>query len=150
MKKALECALTAAALGEVPVGAVIVHEGQIIATAQNAREAAKDPLAHAEILAIKAASEKLGRWRLSGATLYVTLEPCVMCAGAIVNSRIDRVVFGAKDPKAGAVQSLYEILADTRLNHRPEVLGGLLKEECAQILKDFFANRRSEKRKELK
>jgi tRNA(adenine34) deaminase len=108
----------------------------------NLRESRHDPLAHAESMALRQASQNLGRWRLSGCTLYVTLEPCVMCAGAIVLSRIDRVVFGATDPKAGAVQSLYTILSDTRLNHRPEVTGGVLAAECSAVLKEFFAARR--------
>lgn len=142
MLKALDLAREAEGLGEVPVGALIVFENQIISSAYNRRETDLDPLAHAELRAIHEASQKLKRWRLIGCTLYVTLEPCVMCAGAIVNSRIDRVVFGATDPKAGAVESLYQVLSDKRLNHRPEVSGGVLREECSKILTEFFRNKR--------
>lgn len=142
MESALDEARRAAALGEVPVGAVIVHDGAIIARAYNRREIERDPLAHAEILAIRAAAIALGRWRLSGCTLYVTLEPCAMCAGAIVNARIDRLVYGATDPKAGAAGTLYEIVGDSRLNHRAEVAAGVLGEASAALLRDFFAARR--------
>ncbi|MFN0061531.1 MAG: tRNA adenosine(34) deaminase TadA [Myxococcaceae bacterium] len=143
MRRALELAGDASALGEVPVGAVIVREGQRIAETFNRRESARDPLAHAEILAIAEAARVRDAWRLSDVTLYVTLEPCAMCAGAIIQSRIARVVFGASDPKAGAVGSLYNLLADARHNHRPEVLGGVLSAECGQRLSDFFAARRA-------
>jgi tRNA(adenine34) deaminase len=143
MRRALELAARAAQLGEVPVGALIVHENQVIAEAYNERETKPSALAHAEISVIYQACEKLGRWRLSGCTLYVTLEPCVMCAGALVQARVDRVVYGARDPKAGAVESLYQVLADPRLNHRPAVEGGILAEECGKILSDFFKARRN-------
>jgi tRNA(adenine34) deaminase len=142
MTRALELAREAAQLDEVPVGAVVVHEGEIIAEGFNLRE--KDALAthHAELKAIEAACRKLGRWRLTGCTIYITLEPCVMCAGAIVNARVDRVVYGAKDPKAGAVESLYRILGDDRLNHRPAVEGGVMGEECGRVLTGFFRKKR--------
>jgi tRNA(adenine34) deaminase len=139
MREALEEAEQAAAVGEVPVGAVIVHGGQVIARAHNRRQLDNDPTAHAEILVLRDAAEQLRQWRLEGCTLYVTLEPCFMCAGAIVNARVDAVVFGAMDPKAGAVGSLADVLADKRLNHRPPVLPGVLGAPCGQILTDFFA-----------
>jgi tRNA(adenine34) deaminase len=142
MRQALALAAQAAALGEVPVGAVIVHENAVIAEAYNERESLASALAHAELSALRLACEKLGRWRLSGCTLFVTLEPCVMCAGALVQARVDRVVYGARDAKGGAVESLYQVLADLRLNHRPEVVGGVLAEECGKILSDFFKGRR--------
>src|SRR5262245_8646428 len=138
MRKALELASKAADLGEVPVGALIVCDNRVIAEAYNERETKPSSLAHAEMIALEKATAKLGRWRLTGCTLYVTLEPCVMCAGALVQARVDRVVFGATDPKAGAVGSLYNILSDARLNHRPEVVGGVLDAECGRILSDFF------------
>lgn len=143
MRNALELAARAGQAGEVPVGAVVVHESRVIAEAYNEREGKPSALAHAELLALERATAKLGRWRLSGCTLYVTLEPCVMCAGAIVQSRVDRVVYGATDPKGGAVDSLYQILADPRLNHRPQVEGGVLAQECGTILSEFFRNRRA-------
>ena len=142
MHAALEQARQAAEVGEVPVGAVIVHAGSVIAAAHNQREQLRDPTAHAEMIAITQASESLGAWRLEGCTLYVTLEPCPMCAGAIVQSRVPRVVYGAADPKAGAVDSLYRLLNDDRLNHRCEVVGGVLAEECGEVLKAFFRARR--------
>ncbi len=145
MRRAIELAGQAAKLGEVPVGAVLVErtgesapQGRVLAETFNRRELDQDPLAHAELLALKIGSEKKKAWRLSGTTLYVTLEPCLMCAGAIVNARVDRVVFGAFDPKGGAVRSLYHALEDSRLNHRCEVLGGVLESECGQLLSDFF------------
>jgi len=143
MAQALQLATQAASLGEVPVGALIVENNIVISSAYNERERRPSALAHAELSAIAKASEKLGRWRLSGCTLYVTLEPCVMCAGAIVQARLDRVVFGASDPKGGAVVSLYQILQDARLNHRPEVSGGVLAQECGAALSDFFRARRT-------
>ena len=147
MQLALDQARHAEACGEVPVGAVIVQatpEGlRVIAVGQNTRETARSPCGHAEINAIEAAAHALGRWRLTGCTLYVTLEPCVMCAGAIVHSRLERVVYGATDPKAGAVQSLYQILSDSRLNHRPEITAGVLASECAAILSQFFSRKRA-------
>lgn len=142
MSLALTLADEAAARGEVPVAAVIVENGIVIATSANEKETAIDPLGHAEIRVIREAAAKLGRWRLIGCTLYVTLEPCVMCAGAIVHSRVDRVVYGAKDPKAGAVESLYQVLTDSRLNHRPQVESGVLAKECGDILSKFFAAKR--------
>ena len=147
MQLALLQAKKAATLGEVPVGALVILEEpgmapKIISEAFNRRETDQNPVGHAELLAIEAAAQRLKRWRLTGCTLYVTLEPCVMCAGAIVLSREDRVIFGATDPKTGAVNSLYKILEDSRLNHRPEVVGGILENECSIILKDFFAKKR--------
>lgn len=143
MRQALALASRAAALGEVPVGAVVVCEGQVISEAYNERERLPSALAHAELTALARACEKLGRWRLSGCTLYVTLEPCVMCAGALVQARVDRVVYGARDPKAGAVESLYQVLSDARLNHRPAVVGGVLSDECGTVLSAFFRERRA-------
>ena len=146
MRVALAQAATGAAMGEVPVGAVVLHEGKIIAAAHNLRETTHDPLAHAEILALRAAAQALGRWRLSGCTLVVTLEPCPMCAGAVVNSRIDRLVYGARDPRAGAVGSLMDVVRDPRLNHRAEVLSGVAEVEAGTLLSNFFAHRRAAKR----
>ncbi len=130
-------------LGEVPVGAVIVHEGKVIAAAHNMRETWKDATAHAEVIAIREACRKLDRWRLSGCTLYVTVEPCPMCGGAIFNSRLERVVFGCRDNKAGAVESLFNILTHPSLNHQPQVIGGLMERECAAVMKRFFEARRN-------
>ncbi len=146
MALALKEASKAAAKGEVPVGAVIVHEGRVIARGHNRRELAKDPAAHAEFLAIRAAARKLGRWRLSGTTLYVTLEPCLMCMGAVILARIPRLVFGAFDPKAGACGSLYDISGDTRLNHRVRVTSGVLGQESQEALRAFFAALRAGKK----
>ena len=142
MRAALEAASDCEAFEDVPVGAVVARDGVILAAAGNARERSQDPTAHAEILALRAASEAVGSWRLDGCTLYVTLEPCAMCAGAIVLARIDRVVFGAPDPKAGFSGSLGNLLQDDRLNHRVEVSGGVLAEECAEPLRTFFRARR--------
>lgn len=142
MALALEQARLAEAHGDVPIGAVVVHDGEALAAAGNERELRRDPTAHAEILAIRAAAETLGGWRLPGTTLYVTLEPCAMCAGAIVLARIPEVVFGAPDPKAGAAGSVLDILAEPALNHRPAVTGGVLEGECAALLRDFFSSRR--------
>ncbi len=142
MRRALQLAAAAAEMDEVPVGAVIVRDGEIIAEAYNQREQLGDPTAHAEMLAITQAAASVGGWRLSGCTLYVTLEPCPMCAGAIVQARIPRVVYGAADPKAGAAASLFRLLDDERLNHRCEVTGGLLAVECGSILSEFFRGRR--------
>jgi tRNA(adenine34) deaminase len=142
MRMALAEAQAAAAAGEVPVGAIIVCNDRVIAAAHNQRETLRDPTAHAEMIAITQAAESLGAWRLEGCTLYVTLEPCPMCAGAIVQSRVPRVVYGAIDPKAGAVESLYTLLADERLNHRPNVTGSVLAEPCGEILTSFFRARR--------
>ncbi len=143
MRRALELAAEAGSRGEIPIGAVIVQAGEIIAEAANLKETNGDPLGHAEVLAIRAAAQRLGRWRLSGCTLYVTLEPCTMCSGAIVHARLDRVVYAANDPKAGAVRSLYEILSDSRLNHSPTVTAGVLEAEASEQLKDFFRRLRA-------
>jgi tRNA(adenine34) deaminase len=142
MKAALKEAEIAYGLGEVPIGAVLVRDDQILASAHNLRETAHDPTAHAEVLVLRRAAEELGHWRLTGTTLYVTLEPCPMCAGALVNARISRLVFGAFDPKAGAAGSLLDLLRDERLNHRLAVDGGVLAEECGGLLRKFFAERR--------
>jgi tRNA(adenine34) deaminase len=142
MNLALEQARLAGAAGDVPIGAVIVREGEVIAAAGNRREADLDPTAHAEVLAIRQAAAALGGWRLPATTLYVTLEPCAMCAGAIVLARIPRVVFGASDPKAGAAGSVIDVLGESALNHRPEVLGGVMADECGALLSGFFAARR--------
>ena len=142
MHLALAQARAAAEHGDVPIGAVVVRDGVVIAARHNERELTGDPTAHAEVLAIRDAAALVGHWRLLDCTLYVTLEPCVMCAGALVNARIGRVVYGATDPKAGAVASLYEVCADVRLNHRPPVEGGVLADQCGQLLKAFFAARR--------
>lgn len=142
MQLALREARAAEAHGDVPIGAVVVRDGEVIAARHNERELTGDPTAHAEVLAIRAAAEVVGHWRLLDCTLYVTLEPCVMCAGAIVNSRIGRVVYAATDPKAGAVASLYEVCSDQRLNHRPPVEGGLCSQEAGDLLRAFFASRR--------
>ena len=143
MALALDLAREAADHGDVPVGAVIVRDGEVVASAGNRREADRDPTAHAELLAIQEAAAVMGGWRLPGATLYVTLEPCAMCAGAIVLARIPRVVFGATDPKAGAAGSLIDVLGEPGLNHRPEVESGVLEEECGAVLSEFFAARRA-------
>jgi tRNA(adenine34) deaminase len=145
MGKALALAKKASELGEVPVGAIAVKDGQVIGEGFNRREIDKDPFAHAEMLAMRAAAETCGAWRLSGVTLYVTLEPCPMCAGALVNARVDRLVFGAKDPKAGAVGSLMNVAQEARLNHRVEVTEGVLGEACGQVLSDFFRALRERK-----
>jgi len=142
MALAIEQARQAETHGDVPIGAAIFRDGEPLAVAGNERELRHDPTAHAEILAIRAAAEALGGWRLPGTTLYVTLEPCAMCAGAIVLARIPTVVFGAPDPKAGAAGSVLDVLAEPALNHRPEVLGGVREPECAALLREFFAARR--------
>ena len=147
MTQALELAKEAAALSEVPVGAVAVKEGQIIARGYNRREIDKDPFSHAEFIAMREAANALGVWRLTGVTLYVTLEPCAMCAGALVQSRVSRLVFGATDPKAGAVGSLYDLAREPRHNHRVEVVSGVLANESSQLLKEFFAGLRNRKTK---
>ncbi|HEX6961871.1 MAG TPA: tRNA adenosine(34) deaminase TadA [Lacipirellula sp.] len=146
MRLALEQAEAAAAAEEAPIGAVIVRDGQVLASARNEREALRDPTAHAEMIAITQAAAAIGNWRLESCTLYVTLEPCPMCAGAIVQARIPRVVYGAVDPKAGAVRSLYRLLEDPRLNHRCEVVEGVLAEACGQVLSEFFKRKRMEKK----
>ena len=149
MRLALREAERALEAGEVPVGAVVVHQdsahgaGRVIGSAHNQREQLRDPTAHAEMIAITQAAEALGSWRLTGCTLYVTLEPCPMCAGAIVLARLPRLVYGAHDAKAGAVASLYRLVDDPRLNHRAEVTGGVLAERCGEILTRFFQAKRS-------
>jgi tRNA(adenine34) deaminase len=143
MALAIDRARGAEEHGDVPIGAVIARGDEVLSAAGNERELRSDPTAHAEILAIRAAAEALGGWRLPETTLYVTLEPCAMCAGAIVLSRIPAVVFGAPDPKAGAAGSVLDVLAEPALNHRPEVTGGVLEAECADLLRGFFAVRRS-------
>jgi tRNA(adenine34) deaminase len=142
MKIALEEAQEAYRRGEVPVGAVLVLEGNILERAHNSPIMRNDPTAHAEILALRQAGEKFGNYRLTGAELYVTLEPCIMCAGAIIQARISRVIFGARDPKCGAAVSLYNILADKRLNHQVEITEGILPEECGEIISRFFQQKR--------
>jgi tRNA(adenine34) deaminase len=138
---ALELARRGAATGEIPVGAVVLSaSGEVLATAHNERESGHDPTAHAEVLALRRAGAGLGDWQLTGTTLAVTLEPCTMCAGALVLARVGRLIFGAWDPKAGAVGSLWDVVRDRRLNHRPEVLGGVREAECGRLLADFFAS----------
>jgi tRNA(adenine34) deaminase len=127
---------------DVPIGAVVVHAGEVISAAHNERELRQDPTAHAEILALREAAQALGSWRVLETVIYVTLEPCAMCAGALVLARVPRVVYGASDPKAGACGSVLDVLGEPRLNHRPEVAGGLLEAECAELLTAFFAGRR--------
>jgi tRNA(adenine34) deaminase len=142
MRLALEEAERAATHDDVPIGAVVARGGEVLSAAGNERELRADPTAHAEVLALRAAAERLGGWRIPEATIYITLEPCAMCAGAIVLARVPRVVYGATDPKAGAAGSVLDVLGEPRLNHRPEVEGGLLAEESAALLEAFFAARR--------
>jgi tRNA(adenine34) deaminase len=142
MRLALRAAERALEHEDVPVGCVIVLDGEVIAAARNERELRGDPTAHAEILALREAAKRVGRWRLDGCALYVTLEPCAMCAGAVVLARLPRVVFGAIDPKTGAAGSVFDVLAEPRLNHRPDVAAGLLADESAELLRAFFASRR--------
>jgi tRNA(adenine34) deaminase len=143
MRAALAEARLALGTGDVPIGAVVLDAtGAIIGAGRNEREARADPTAHAEMLALQAAARSIGQWRLTGCTLVVTLEPCTMCAGALVLARVDRLVYGAVDDKAGAVVSLWDVVRDRRLNHRPEVVGGVLAQECADLLLTFFAERR--------
>lgn len=144
MRLALEQAARAAPAGDVPVGAVVLSpDGSLLSTGHNERELTGDPTAHAEVVALRRAAAKLGAWRLTGCTLVVTLEPCTMCAGALVQSRVARVVYGALDEKAGAAGSLWDVVRDRRLNHRPEVIHGVLADECSALLKDFFRDRRN-------
>ena len=142
MRLALREAERAAEHEDVPIGCVIAHEGEVLAAAGNERELRDDPTAHAEVLAMRDAGRALGSWRLGGTVMYVTLEPCAMCAGAIVLGRVPRIVYGTTDPKAGAAGSVLDVLAQPRLNHRPAVAGGLLAAECAQLLTEFFGSRR--------
>ena len=142
MRRALDQARRAAAIGEVPVGAVVYRNDALLAEAHNLRESVHDPTAHAEIIALRAAAEKTGCWRLEGCTIAVTLEPCPMCAGALVNARVERLVYGAADLKMGCVHTLYELCTDVRFNHRVNVAAGVLADECGQILSEFFAARR--------
>lgn len=143
MRQAIDQARNAWALGEVPVGAVVVKDGQVVATGFNQPIGTHDPTAHAEIMALRAAAEILGNYRLPGCDLYVTLEPCIMCSGAMMHARLARVVYGAADPKTGACGSVLNIFGQEKLNHHTEVTGGVLGEECGNLLKEFFANRRS-------
>lgn len=147
MRHALLLARRARQAGEVPVGAVVVHDDRIIGEGWNQPIGNHDPSAHAEMLAMRHAARRIGNYRLTGATLYVTLEPCMMCAGAIIHARIGRLVFGAYDPKAGAVSSLYDVIAQPRLNHRPDWQGGLLEAACGEMLRDFFRERRAAARR---
>jgi len=142
MRLALREAERAQEHEDVPIGAVVAHAGEVIAAAHNERELRQDPTAHAETIALREAAKALGTWRVLEAVLYVTLEPCAMCAGAIVLARVPRVVFGASDPKAGACGSVLDVVGEPRLNHRPEVAGGLLAQECGALLSEFFASRR--------
>jgi tRNA(adenine34) deaminase len=148
MQMAIRQAAIAEENGDVPIGAVIVHESRIIAKAYNERQQLNDPTAHAEIIALTQASEAIGSWRLHGCTIYVTLEPCPMCAGALVLARIDRLVFGTEDPKTGACGSLYNIVQDSRLNHQVQITSGVLMEDCKAQLQTFFQRRRQENRTE--
>jgi len=143
MRQALAVARPALRWGDVPVGAVLLGpSGNVLAEGRNERELTGDPTAHAEVVALRRAAERLGSWRLAGCTLVVTLEPCTMCAGALVLARVARLVYGATDPKAGAVGSLWDVVRDRRLNHRPEVIGGVLAQECGALLREFFAGQR--------
>jgi tRNA(adenine34) deaminase len=143
MRRALELATGASATGDVPIGAVVLdRDGAVVGEGANVRERDGDPTGHAEIVALRAAAARLGGWRLTGCTLVVTLEPCTMCAGATVLARVDRLVFGAYDEKAGAVGSLWDVVRDRRLNHRPDVIGGVLAEESTALLEAFFAGQR--------
>lgn len=146
MSLAIEEAKKAAAIGEVPIGAIVVYQGEVIAKAYNLRETTQNATTHAELLAIQEACAKIGSWRLENTTLYVTLEPCPMCAGAILQSRIPRIVYGARDAKAGCVDSLYRLLNDNRFNHVCEVTEGVLAEECGSLLTQFFRNLRAQKK----
>ncbi len=149
MRLAIAEAAQSAMQGEVPVGAVVVLEQDLLGAAGNRRESLEDPTAHAELLAIRQAARQLGSWRLSSASLYVTQEPCPMCAGAILNARIPRLVYGCANPKAGAVQTLYTLLADPRLNHRVQTVGGVLAETCGELLREFFEKMREDARSGL-
>jgi tRNA(adenine34) deaminase len=145
MSQAIALAQTAMDMGEVPIGCVVVHDpsGRVIGRGYNRRETDRDPTAHAEILAMREAGQALGHWRLVDCTLVVTLEPCPMCAGAIVNARVPRLVYGCDDPKAGAVRTLFQLCTDSRLNHRVEIVPGVLADECAELLRTFFRQQRA-------
>jgi tRNA(adenine34) deaminase len=142
MQLALEQARRALEHGDVPVGAIVVRDDEVIARACNERETTGDPTAHAEVLALRAAAKVMGTWRLGNTTMFVTLEPCPMCAGALVHARVPRLVYGPQDPRAGAAFSLYNIVQDPRLNHRVEITSGVLEQECAELLRSFFEGRR--------
>lgn len=144
MHRAIELARQAETVDEVPIGAVVYRGDEIIAEAHNLRESDRDPTAHAELMAIRQAAAAIGDWRLNDCSLAVTLEPCPMCAGAIVNARVGRLIFGARDPKAGAVETLFELCTDSRLNHRVEMVGGVMEAECGEMLRAFFRQRREE------
>ncbi|MEW6683857.1 MAG: tRNA adenosine(34) deaminase TadA [Nitrospirota bacterium] len=146
MGLALQEAKAAAQEDEAPVGAIVVLDGEVVARARNRRESDRDPTAHAELIALRDAATTLGRWRLSGATVYVTLEPCPMCAGAMILARVDRVVYGAADPKAGACGSVVDLFEPRRFNHRPEIIGGVMAEACGRVLSDFFVGKRGKER----
>ena len=145
MQQAIDQGFIAEENGDVPIGAVVVFEGRVIGKGYNQREQLNDPTAHAEMIALTAAAEFIGNWRLGGCTMYVTLEPCCMCAGALVLARIERLVYGCDDPKAGACSSLYNIVQDERLNHRVEITSGVLEEKCREQLQEFFRGRRDKK-----
>lgn len=149
MRLAIAEAQTARSIDEVPIGCVIIHEptGQVIGRGYNRRQIDHDPTAHAEILALRQAAQSIGDWRLNDCTLIVTLEPCPMCAGAIVNARIDNLIYGCDDPKAGAIRTLYKLVEDTRLNHRVKVVSSILSDECAALLRDFFSDKRAQGKK---
>ena len=147
MKQALKLAKLAEKNGEVPIGAVLVIENEMVASSGNAKERLPSPIAHAEIIVLHRAAQKLRRWRLSDATLYVTLEPCAMCAGALVQARLGQLIFAARDPRAGAIESIYQIVSDSRLNHQVKTKEGVLREESSDLLKKFFKKRRDENRK---
>jgi tRNA(adenine34) deaminase len=147
MTEAIKEAVAAADADEVPVGAVVVFKGKIIGRAHNQRQTLSDPTAHAEMIALTQAASYFQNWRLTGCTMYVTLEPCPMCAGALVNARVDRLVYGPTDPKAGACESLFELVTDSRLNHRIEIISGVLVEPCRLLLQEFFAKKRDEGKK---
>ena len=146
MQLALQEARAADVIGEIPIGAVLVVEGEVVAKAHNMRETWNDATAHAEAIVSREACKKRGRWRLEGAVLYVTVEPCPMCSGAIVNSRIDKVVYGCPDAKAGGAESIFNIISNPNLNHTAQVVSGVCEAECAQVMKDFFRRRRAENR----
>jgi len=150
MEEALKEAEKAFDLDEVPIGAVVVKDGEIIGRGYNLRETGKDPTLHAEMIAIRQAAAKVKSWRLTGCEIYVTIEPCPMCAGAMIQARVDRIIFGARDPKAGCAGSLYNLLQDDRFNHRVEVIEGIMEEQCRDIIQKFFRNKRDQKTRSAK